>query len=538
MNKKAIHLVLIITGALLFNLVFWQEKLGINTILFDSFLLSAIFYLYAEARQSAAVRWLLLGHLTCLAMIVLHNTMLSKLAFMITLALITAFAMYRHRSALFAGGSVLMNIVCLLDSMIRECGFSNKKERKRSRRIGMLIRFAVVPVFLLSIFFVIYFFSNSVFQEIADAIGSKLQYFFTSLLSVFSWERVLFMFLGLYITGVVLLRSRVHYFSKRDTLYKDDLQRTRLPWRERVRRPFYNLLETIMGRLVSGMMALKNENMTGLISLGLLNLLLLGINIIDIDFLWLHFNYNGDVKLYKLVHEGTELLIVSIVLAILVLLFFFKGNLNFYKRNKWLKYGAYLWIIQNTVLVISVFLRDYYYIVHYGLAYKRIGVLFFLLMVLIGLITVFIKIWQKKTVYFLFRVNAWAGVTVLVLASCVHWDEFIAGYNLQRQDEVPLDIAFLMSLSDKTIPLLEKNSDSLQKKELELKNAKQDLVSIFNDGICKTCYLEKLAQRERMFIHRQQQYSWLSWNFADDYVKKYLRNKQLYPPAPGQKPFN
>ena len=50
----------------------------------------------------------------------------------------------------------------------------------------------------------------------------------------------------------------------------------------------------------------------------------------------------------------------------LVLLFFFRGNLNFYKKNKWLRYGAYAWIFQNMVLVVSVLLRAKYYFVYYG----------------------------------------------------------------------------------------------------------------------------------------------------------------------------
>ena len=87
----------------------------------------------------------------------------------------------------------------------------------------------------------------------------------------------------------------------------------------------------------------------------------------------------------------------------------------------------------------------------------------FLLMVLVGLITVFLKIWSRKTNYFLFRVNAWAGVVALVLATTVHWDEFIAGYNLKRKDTVELDVSFLLSLSDKALPLLDTNIVALQK---------------------------------------------------------------------------
>ena len=140
----------------------------------------------------------------------------------------------------------------------------------------------------------------------------------------------------------------------------------------------------------------------------------------------------------------------------LLLLFFFRSNLNFYKKNKWLRYGAYLWIFQNSFLVFSVFNRDYYYISHYGLAYKRIGLLFFLAMVLAGLVTVFLKIYYTKTIYFLLRINAWAGIILLVFDSAINWDETIAQYNLTRKSTIPLDVPFLFPFQIEHCPYFKK----------------------------------------------------------------------------------
>ncbi len=466
--KRISEGLLVIAGGILFSLVFWQEKLGINTLLFDAFILAAIFYLYANARQNAVVRWLLIGHLICLAMIIWHNTLLSKLAFTTTLLLIVGFAEYVHRSAWFAGGSVVLNIVFCIATFGEQLKRSKTPKRKR-RWLAKIIRFAIFPLLLVGLFFLIYLGANSVFQELAFRFEVYVNRFLDAVFGVFSPQRLLFLLFGVYVTGCLLMRSSLNYFSQKESTRQDDLQRTRISWKQRKYKFSFQLIDTVMGRFARGMMALKNENTTGIISLLLLNVLLLVINCIDVSYLWFDFDYMGDVFLYKMVHDGTELLIVSIVLAMLVLLFFFKGNLNFYRRNKWLKLGAYGWIIQNCILVISVLLRDYYYIVRYGLAYKRIGVLFFLLMVLIGLLTVFIKIWQRRTSYFLFRVNAWAAIVLLVLASTIHWDEFIASYNLQRKDGVPLDAEFLLSLSDKTLPLLEANIDAFKKGRLTYK---------------------------------------------------------------------
>jgi hypothetical protein len=266
------------------------------------------------------------------------------------------------------------------------------------------------------------------------------------------------------------------------------------------------------------MLALRNENSVGIISLILLNALLLFINWLDIEYVWFGFTYSNTVNLSTLVHEGAGLLIFSIVLAMLVLLFFFRGNLNFYKKNKWLKLGAYLWILQNAVLVVSVFFRDYYYIHEYGLAYKRIGVLVFLTLVLAGLLTVYIKIRYLKTNYFLLKVNAWVVMLVLVAASCIHWDETIASYNLARKTSIPLDIKFLLSLSDKTLPILEQNQDVLDKPFVnnEYNNEGE---SLYRGVLTSRDYFE---MRKRNFFEEQKNYSWLSWNHTDEYIKSHL----------------
>lgn len=501
MKKNITAVILVTAGAFLFNMIFWHEKLGVNTVLFDAFILAALFFLYPQARQHATVRWLFPGHLTCLAMVIVHNTLLSKLGFVVTLALLAGFSEYVHRSVLFAGGSVLMNIVMMAASFAEPIQFKRPQQLKR-RTLSRIIRFAVFPLLLLLVFFYLYSSANTIFSKLSAELSRQLQLYFTHFFDLFSWQRLLFLLLGLLISGGLLLKSRLDYFSHRDIACNDELQRKRITLRKRREGALFQFVETFMGRMVSGMLALKNENTIGIITLVLLNALLLVINIIDVDYLWFNFTYQAKEPVYKMVHEGTELLIASIVLAMAILLLFFKGNLNFYRRNKWLKWGAYAWIIQNTILVSSVLLRDYYYIMKHGLAYKRIGVLFFLLMVLVGLFTVFVKIWQRKTNYFLFRVNAWAGVVVLVMATTIHWDELIAGYNLQRKDRVPLDAQFLLTLSDKTLPMLHKNIAALQEVQ------------------------PQIQRREEAFLQQQQAYSWLSWNYTDAQVKKFYQHKQ------------
>jgi len=125
----------------------------------------------------------------------------------------------------------------------------------------------------------------------------------------------------------------------------------------------------------------------GLITLALVNALLLLYNINDIEWIWVNFYLPEGVPLSQLVHEGTYFLIASILLAIGCLFTLFQPRYAALKGRRWLVAGALLWLVQNGVLVASVVVRNARYIDAHGLAYKRIGVLFFLALVLSGLAT-------------------------------------------------------------------------------------------------------------------------------------------------------
>ncbi|NML20481.1 DUF4173 domain-containing protein [Pseudoflavitalea sp. G-6-1-2] len=526
MQNNSSRLRWVIAGGVLFSLFFYHENIAVNLAMFNLFILAAFFYLYADARQNTAVRWLALGHLTCLAMVVLHNTDLSILASWATLWLTVSYGMYVHRSPLYAGVSAAANFILSPYLLVVSFFSLSKKGMKKRRITGRIIRFMLFPAALLLIFTIVYAVGNSAFQDVFEKVAMKVERILNYLFQTLSWGRFGLLLPGLLLSAGLLVRRKSSFFSDLESKKTDNLQRKRISWVERSHNILYNLLETFMGKLTTGMMALKNENITGLISLGLLNLLLLVVNFLDVSNLWFGYENVKSNMLVKLLHDGTGILIFSIVLAMAVLMFFFKGNLNFYSKNKWLKYGAYLWILQNAVLVVSVFLRDYYYIQHYGLAHKRLGVLFFLAMVIVGLFTVYVKIRNRKTNYYLLRVNSTAAVVLLVLSTTVHWDELIARYNLSRRATVPVDMNFLLSLSNKTIPLLEKNITAFDN---ALPANKHD--SSVNDAFLQKDFYQydtienfkrRLKNKEQRFLEEQAKFTWLSWNYADHYVKQYL----------------
>jgi len=179
MKNPKLGITIIITGAFLFNLLFWQEQVAINCLVFDLFIVTSLFCLYPDAKNNRIVKYLLAAHLICIAAVIINNTMLSKLAMGMTLLLFFAFAEYSHRSAWFAGGSMVINFTLFVagfSSLLR----TSNLYRKRNLKLGKLIRFAVFPLFIVAVFFVIYNFANNIFSGIVADISNKVGQFFSS----------------------------------------------------------------------------------------------------------------------------------------------------------------------------------------------------------------------------------------------------------------------------------------------------------------------------------------------------------------------
>ncbi len=506
-TNKSIFISLLL-GAFLFNGLFWQEKMGINTLAYDIFLSAVLFWLYPDARRSSTVRWLFLGRLTALAMIIVQNTLLSKLAYSLLLLLTAAFMQYAHRSAWYAAGTLLQNSLFVVPGILDTLPHRSGVPAKRTG-FWRIFRLLLIPGGLTFVFLILYSASNPLLGDFLEKRIDALAQWLGSLWTYFRPARFFFLILGLLCTAWLLLRSKYSYFSRLDMKQTDQLQRVRRKLTDAYSLPeqFHVLL---LGKWAKGNLALKNWYLVGLLSLFLLNLLLLTLNCLDIPVLWFGKISATPAQLSQMTHIGISFLIFSLVLAIGVLLLFFRGNLNFYKQSRLLRVLVIVWIVQNIVLIISVWLRDYYYIQEVGLTYKRIGIIVYLLLALTGLLTVLYKVLYNRSVYFLFRTNAWAAVTLLVLATTVNWDGFIARWNIAHSTERPVPVSYLLSLSDKVIP------------ELEPYLQQHPSDTLILHGSSQISALRKLELMKADFAAKQGEYSFLSWNRADARMKTYL----------------
>ncbi|WP_196891193.1 DUF4153 domain-containing protein [Aureivirga marina] len=177
------------------------------------------------------------------------------------------------------------------------------------------------------------------------------------------------------------------------------------------------------------------------------NSLLITLNAILIFYFITFFMESPELKsttLSEAVHQGVNTLIISIIFAIGIILYFFRGNINFYKKNKSLKILSYIWITLNIILVFTTIYRNTQYIQFSGFTYKRFGVILFLTSTLIGLFTTFIKIQNKKTFWYLLKTNVQIIGTFLLLISFFNWNAIFTKFNLYQAKIV--DLEYLMRI--------------------------------------------------------------------------------------------
>ncbi|MEL6843810.1 MAG: DUF4153 domain-containing protein, partial [Bacteroidota bacterium] len=159
-------------------------------------------------------------------------------------------------------------------------------------------------------------------------------------------------------------------------------------------------------------------------------------------------------------------------------------------------------------------------IAYHGLAYKRIGVFFFLLATVLGLLTLFHKIRNQRSLYYLFRVNGWAVYGTMILLCLFNWDMIIARHNLMQEYPGDLDTEFLLTLSDKTLPILLEHHDlALAKVQGQVGESMraESAQTILND------YEAGIKQKIRAFREAVDTQNWPSWTWQNAQTEQYLK---------------
>ena len=501
-SNKSLFILLGFTA--LFHVLFWHEQLALNLVIFHILLLG---YLFIDSKTipnkepllSSLVAFIITGW-----GVIFYNSGFSIVMHMLSFWVLVGFV---HESTLRANYLALWQLASNVGwqfNSIHKFG-SGLKDKNASLRVSLRwLRIAVIPMLIVFVFYLLYDFANPFFSDLASQFLSQFWQGFVNLFEDISFVWLLFIMAGMLFTATIIYRHRMSHIQGLAASLQDDLARRKtgaLP-------PYMKLL------------SLKNEMRIGLLMLVMLNILLLCVNLVDINKLWFGFTVPHGFSMKQFVHEGTYVLLFSILLSAAVVLYFFRRNLHFYKNNKWIKNAAYLWIAQNMILCVSVFLRNYYYINYHGLAYRRVGVVIFLVLTFIGLITLLVKVNQIKSAYFLWRTNSRHVLLALCLAAGLFdWEAIILQFNLNHWNKSQIDIDFYFDSSTRMLPLLEQNKAKIAA-QMEAHATNE---YIWVEHLQKSeidPFLEKQLDR---FGNRKKEESWASWNYADWKVNRFIR---------------
>lgn len=486
MRRTATLLLPVLIGTLLFNFLFWQEKMGLNCLIFSVFYVATLWYVFPESRQSRSFWATAIGTTLTAIMIVWHNSDAAKFTFVISAMCTAGFAQEPEiRQILRALLQYIAGWWQTPKNFFNALNAGADPGVKRRINLGKSLGLAVLPIIIATIFYLLYYAANDQFAAIADKFWAQIG----AILSFdISWSHLFFILLGLFLVGAAFWRNQTP-LADDELSEPDNLMHVRPPRKRYIVSNF--------------MMGLKREYQQSVILLWLLNVLLLVVNGTDLFYVWFGFDEAVLSHLKEYVHEGSYILIISILLAMAVLFYVFRKNLNFLTGNKQLKTAAAIWLAQNGVLALSVAVRNSRYIEYHGLAYKRIGVILFLILVFVGLFTLHLKIRNCKTLAWLWRQNGWALYTVMVLNASISWDTFITRYNLSGAPKGAVDVHFMIyTLSDKNIYLLENNLTQLAQINMYPVMSALDIENA-------------VIQKRGYFEAKMQQYTWKSWNAAD-----------------------
>lgn len=443
--------IVILIAAVLFSLLFYGQSVGLNLALFAVLALVLLLFYNLKKFRDRGVLLHSAAYLLSAVLVFVHGSSLSVMANLLMFVSLVG-AVSESQSSIYLKwlNGLYTSIAGFFHRNIDRQEASQASNWKQKADLPQLAKLIGIPIVFIILFVLLYRQGNPVFEGLV----ARINFDFINL----QW--LLFTLMGYYLFSNIAQPVLVEPATSADLSVSN------------------NLLETANFSEAS----LKKEQQLGTTLLGLLNLLLLVYILTDI----ISINAMIVSKASELsiqVHNGINTLIASIIIAIIIILYFFRGNLNFYAHNRILKNLSFLWISLNVALIVLIAIKNQNYIGAFGLTYKRIGVYVYIFMTLIGLLTTFLKVLNLKNLAFLFRSNTQVAFMTLLVLSGVNWDRRITQYNLTQAQDFDMD--YLIKLSNRNAILLYDLKDSVAISETE----KRAIEKKYQD------YIQELQQR-------------------------------------------
>lgn len=394
---------LILACSLIFTLLFYKESIGVNIAIFGLVITGLICYFFQD-------RFIDRTHL-----ILVVTSVLSCFAFawygdfasFLALALSVLFLQFKTQDyklkiiqifpLVFLNGITSLGRVLMFNQWLPEKKISNDFTKK-------LIAYFIIPAVFLFFFFIVYSFGSEHFSSLFTDYTLDIDIVSLLLISLLGFY-ISFSFWNYWVPEVC--------YDKNELLDND-----------------FKNVDEVKNQNTFSFLDLDFERKSGEITLLLLNLMLL---VFVVTYNYEQFFEVIELQASKLsadTHERVNSVIFSTLMAVGVILFYFKGGFNFDKKATILKKLAKIWIFLNGVLIISTIVKNSEYVSFFGLTYKRLGVYAFLILAIIGLVYAFLKITKQKTNAYLFNQMIWYFYGTVLLCSFVNWGNLITTYNI------------------------------------------------------------------------------------------------------------
>ena len=360
--------IFILIATIAYSYLFYDQNPGINFLLFS--LLIVTLLLLNDKSVITKPSWVAaaIGSLLSAFFVFWWGTELQVLANLCSISILAGLSFNAESSIIVASFNTGTSIITSIPRFITQSIKSNIGE-SNSDAIGSKLLILIVPLMVSMVFVIVYRESNPIFKHFTDQIN----------LDFISFNWCIFTLMAFFLMYGVFKYFPIPQINIADKKAGDNLPNI-----------------TLEQHLLSDFgLSVSNEVLTGVILLVMLNIVLLCVNGLDVFYLWIAGQLPAGITLAAYVHDGANTLIFSIIMAIGIILFVFRGYLNFYENNRWLKTLAYAWIVQNALLVITTANRNYWLIESNGLTRRRIGVYVYLLLCLVGLTTTIIKVMQR-----------------------------------------------------------------------------------------------------------------------------------------------
>jgi hypothetical protein len=426
---------IILIGSLLFSTLFYKQGIGLNLSLFT---LLTILILAITNYQKIIIKSTLLkvfAYLITGFTVFLYKTDVSIIANILAYFTLVG-SISEHKSSIYVKWLNGVYTTIVAGFTIYYDNINSEVDNVKKKKIDYLywLKIIGIPTIIIIIFIKLYRAGNPMFDEII----LKMDFSFIN----FQW--ILSAGLGYYLLYNITHTVTVETITSSDIKIGNNLEKCTLKYISKKKLKIEKQLSTIL-----------------MFSLNALIIMFLITDVIHLS----EIHKMSAAELSKQVHTGVNAIIFSNVLAVVIILYFFRGNLNFFDKIKDLKHSTFVWIFLNLSVVMITAIKNIEYIISFGLTYKRIGVLFFLTATLIGLITTFIKVSKIKNLWFLFRKNTQIAFVILIISSTINWDKIITYYNINYADQI--DLKYLRKLSDNNTFLLK---DYSEKNNIDMDN--------------------------------------------------------------------